>query len=125
VTRLGRPPSAAVAAVAPSPVQVAAGRLFELCAAELLERGDRPTQGRVAEILGARPSQLSDVRWGRQGSLDLLARWVERWEAAGYGRLRLVVEPGEARVERVDGAPGRPAGYTSREGARGGPVGAP
>jgi hypothetical protein len=104
MTRLGRPPSAAVAAAAPSPVQVAAGQLLELCAAELFERGERGTQERIAEILGARQPQLSDVRWGRQGSLDLLARWAERWEAAGYGRLRLVVEPGEARVERVDGA---------------------
>lgn len=88
----------------PSPVQVAAGQLLELCATELAERGERGTQERIAEVLGTRQSQLSDVRRGRegQGSLDLLARWAERWEAAGYGRLRLVVEPGSARVERAE-----------------------
>lgn len=87
------------AAVPPTPTQAAAVRLLELMAAELAAAGDRGTQERIAEVLGTRQSQLSDVRRGREGSIDLLARWCERWVASGRASYRLVVERGSVRVE--------------------------
>lgn len=71
-------------------------------AADLAERGGAGTQVGVAAVLGIAQPRISDVVRGSRGTLDLLARWAELWAAAGGARFRLVVEPGEVRVERAD-----------------------
>jgi len=56
------------------------------------------SQAEVARRLGVSPAQVCNIRAGREGGLELLARWAEAWAEAGGTAYVIVVGDGDPQV---------------------------
>ena len=81
----------------------AAGTFFLLAARTLHKRfGPHPALATVSRIVGESPSNFSEAMAGKRGgSLDRVARWITRWNAAGHPPFCLVAGANFAAVVEV------------------------
>jgi transposase len=82
----------------------AAAVAFDAAARAVLLAEGRTGRGasasEVARIVGCHRSQYSDALDGR-ASLDLVARWIDAWRAAGWPELELRIRAQRVKVVRA------------------------
>lgn len=87
----------------PRPLDEQAAMSFFLLAGRTLYKrfGPQPALATISRIVGESPSNFSEAMAGKRGgSLDRVARWIARWNAAGHPPFFLVV--GEDFAEVVE-----------------------
>lgn len=81
---------------------MAAAAFHSRATATLKARGLPPSYSAVASIVGARPQHYhASVKGTRSVSLDVVARWLQRWAERGWPPLQLVVTAGETLVVTI------------------------